>query len=91
MRGLRQWVWLWTPMVAGCGLMLYDKGSEVYSAGGISLVYTEWVAPKDRSWQKDAYECDIEAREAAPNIIRPIGQRQALAERCLVARGYSRR
>jgi hypothetical protein len=78
-------------MVAGCGLTVYDKGSDVYSAGGMSLVYTDWIAPKERDWQKDAYECDTEAREAVPTLIRVPGQRQALAERCLVARGYIKR
>jgi hypothetical protein len=78
-------------MVAGCGLTVYDKGSDVYSAGGMSLVYTDWIAPEERSWQKDAYECDTEAREAVPTLIRVPGQRQALAERCLVARGYIKR
>jgi hypothetical protein len=90
-RRLRRGFWLLAPVVAGCGLTVYDKGSDVYSAGGISLVYTEWIAPKDSNWQKDSYECDVEAREAAPNIVRPIGQRQALAERCLNARGYTKR
>jgi hypothetical protein len=90
-RGLRWWVWLVAPMVAGCGLTVYDKGSDVYSAGGMSLVYTDWIAPKERDWQKDAYECDTEAREAVPTLIRVPGQRQALAERCLVARGYIKR
>jgi hypothetical protein len=90
-RGLKRWCWALAPVVVGCGLTVYDKGSDVYSAGGISLVYTEWIAPKDANWQKDAYECDVEAREASPNIVRPIGQRQALADRCLNARGYTRR
>ena len=85
------WFWLVAPMVAGCGLTVYDKGSDVYSAGGMSLVYTDWIAPKERNWQKDAYECDTEAREAVPTLIRVPGQRQALAERCLVARGYIKR
>jgi hypothetical protein len=85
------WFWLVAPMVAGCGLTVYDKGSDVYSAGGMSLVYTDWIAPKERDWQKDAYECDTEAREAVPTLIRVPGQRQALAERCLVARGYIKR
>jgi hypothetical protein len=90
-RSRKWWFWLVVPMVAGCGLTVYDKGSDVYSAGGMSLVYTDWIAPKERDWQKDAYECDTEAREAVPTLIRVPGQRQALAERCLVARGYIKR
>jgi outer membrane protease len=90
-RSPQRWFWLLVPMVAGCGLTVYDKGSDVYSAGGMNLVYTDWVAPKDRDWQKDAYECDTEAREAVPTLVRVPGQRQALAERCLNARGYTKR
>ena len=90
-QSLRWWLWLLALMVAGCGLTVYDKGSDVYSAGGMSLVYTDWIVPKERNWQKDTYECDTEAREAVPTLIRVPGQRQALAERCLVARGYIKR
>jgi hypothetical protein len=78
-------------MVTGCGLTVYDKGSDIYSAGGMNLVYTEWIAPKDSNWQKDSYECDTEAREAIPSLVRRPGQRQILAERCLTARGYVKR
>jgi hypothetical protein len=77
-------------MIAGC-FTVYDKGSEVYSTGGISLIYTDWVAPKESDWQKDSYECDTEAREAAPSLVRLPGQRQIIAERCLMARGYVKR
>lgn len=78
-------------MLTGCGVTLADKGSDYYSTGGMSLVYTDWVAPKDSNWQKDAYECDTEAREAVPGLIRLPGHRQAIAERCLMARGYVKR
>ena len=78
-------------MIAGCGVTVYDKGSDFYSTGGISLTYTDWVAPKERNWQKDSYECNTEAREATPSLVRPPGQRQALAEQCLLARGYIKR
>lgn len=36
-------------------------------------------------------ECDTQAREAAPSIVRLPGQRQAIAEQCLMDRGYVRR
>lgn len=78
-------------MIAGCGLTVYNKGSDIHSTGGINLVYTDWVAPKESNWQKDSYECDTEAREASPTLIRVPGQRQEVAERCLVARGYTKR
>ena len=58
---------------------------------GIFLVYTDWIAPKDSRWEKDYFECDQQAREAAPSIIRLPGQRQAIAERCLMDRGYVKR
>jgi hypothetical protein len=54
-------------------------------------VYTEWVAPQGRRWEKDTYECDQEAREAIPTIMRLPGKRQTLAEQCMMARGYVRR
>jgi len=78
-------------MIAGCGVTVYDKGSEIYTTGGINLVYAEWVTPQDRNWQKDSYECDTEAREAVPSLVRRPGQRQLRAEQCLTARGYVRR
>ena len=77
--------------LAGCGVTLRDKGSDFYTTGGMSLVYTDWVAPKDGNWHKDAYECDTEARETVPGLVRVPGQRQAIAERCLIARGYVKR
>jgi len=57
----------------------------------MTLVYTDWVAPKDSNWQKDAYECDTQAREAVPTLVRLPGHRQAIAEQCLTARGYVKR
>ena len=88
---MKRWSWLLVPVIAGCGVTIYDKGSDVYTSGGISLIYAEWVTPKDRDWQKDSYECDTEAREAIPTLVRRPGERQILAERCLTARGYVRR
>ena len=90
-RDMRWWSWLLVPMIAGCSVMVYDHGSEVYTSGGINLVYAEWVTPQDRNWQKDSYECDTEAREAIPALVRVPGQRQVLAEQCLTKRGYVRR
>ncbi len=84
-------LWLLVPLIAGCGLMIYDKGSEV-SFSGMSLVYTDWVVPPEANWQKDTYECERDTMEAAPSYMaRLFGRRQALAERCLTARGYVRR
>jgi hypothetical protein len=87
---IKRWFWLVALMTPGC-YTVYDHGSEIYSTGGISLVYTDWIAPQDRRWEKDSYECDMEAREAAPSAIRLPGQRQVIAERCLIERGYVRR
>ncbi|MGH7303636.1 MAG: hypothetical protein ACRELZ_10120 [Candidatus Rokuibacteriota bacterium] len=93
MKGLKRWFRLLVlvPAIAGCGVSLYDHGSGIYTTGGINLVYAEWVVPKERDWRKDAYECDTEAREAIPSLVRKPGERQILAERCLTARGYVRR
>lgn len=88
---MKRWSWLLVPMITGCGATLYDHGSDIYTTGGISLVYAEWVVPKERDWQKDSYECNTEAREAIPTLVRRPGERQILAERCLAARGYVRR
>ena len=88
---MRWWSWLLVPMIAGCGVTVYDKGSDVYTTGGINLVYAEWVTPQDRNWQKDSYECETESREAIPTLVRMPGQRQLLAEQCLTKRGYVRR
>ncbi len=62
-------------MIAGCGVTFYDKGSDVHTTGGISLVYTDWVAPRESNWQKDSYECQTEAVEALPSLVRAPGQR----------------
>ena len=88
---MKRWSWLLVPIIAGCGVTIYDKGSDVYTSGGINLIYAEWVTPKERDWQKDSYECDTEAREAIPTLVRRPGERQILAERCLTARGYVKR
>jgi hypothetical protein len=84
-------LWLLVPMAAGCGFMIYDKGSEV-SFSGVSLVYTDWVAPAESKWERDMYECTRDAQEAVPTYVgRLFGRSQAHAERCMTARGYARR
>ena len=87
---MKLWPWLLVPMVAGCGFTVADHGSDI-NITGISLVYTDWVAPAESNWEKDSFECDRNAREALPSLFRPPGGRQELAERCLAARGYVRR
>jgi hypothetical protein len=84
-------LWLLVPMTAGCGLMFHDKGSDVIFTG-VSLVYTEWVAPAESNWQKDSYECTRDAQEVVPTYFgRLFGRTQVHAERCMEARGYMRR
>jgi len=84
-------LWLLLPMAAGCGFMVHDKGSDIVYTG-VSLVYTEWVAPETNKWEKDSYECTRDAREAVPTYLgRLFGRTQVHAERCMVARGYTRR
>jgi hypothetical protein len=83
-------LWLSILIVAGCGFTVADKGSDI-NISGISLTYTDWVAPKQSDWLKDSFECDRDAREAFPSLFRLPGRRQAFAERCLVARGYVKR
>jgi len=87
---MQQWLWLLVAMVAGCGFTVADHGSDV-NISGISLTYTDWVAPVESNWQKDSYECDRDAREAIPSLFRVPGRRQTLAERCLTASGYIKR
>ena len=84
------WRWLSVLIVAGCGFTVADKGSDV-NISGISLTYTDWVAPAQSDWQKDSFECDRDAREANPGIFRLPGSRQKFAEQCLLARGYVKR
>ena len=86
---MKLWLWLLVLMVAGCGVTLVDHGSDIYVSS--SLIYTDWVAPAQSSWQKDSYECDREAWEAFPSLFRLPGRRQMVAEQCLTARGYSKR
>lgn len=81
---------LFSALVAGCGFRVSDHGSDV-RLSGVSLNYTDWVAPAESNWEKDSYECDRDARDAVPNMIRLPGRRQILAERCLTARGYVKR
>jgi hypothetical protein len=83
-------LWLSILMVAGCGLTVADKGSDI-NISGIALTYTDWVAPAQNDWLKDSNECDRDAREAFPSRLRLPGRRQAFAERCLMARGYVKR
>jgi len=91
-QGMKRWLGLWllVAMVAGCGFTVADKGSDV-NISGISLTYTDWVAPAQSDWQKDSHECDRDAREAFPSLFRLPGRRQTFAERCLMARGYVKR
>ena len=84
-------LWLLVMIASGCGFMVRDKGSDV-SFTGVSLVYTDWLAPTESNWQKDSYECNRDAQEAVPSLLsRLFGRSQAHAERCMVARGYTRR
>ena len=85
-----RWLWLLVPLVAACGVTVKDKGSDV-NVSGVVLLYTDWIPPADSNWDKDSYECDHEARETVPGLIRMPGRRQILAERCLMTRGYVRR
>jgi hypothetical protein len=87
---MRLWIWLLVPLVAACGFTVKDKGSDV-NVSGVSLIYTDWIPPADSNWGKDSLECDYEAREAVPTLIRMPGRRQLIAERCLMSRGYVRR
>lgn len=83
-------IMLFSALVASCGFRVTDHGSDV-RLSGVSLTYTDWVAPAESNWEKDSYECDRDARDAVPNLIRLPGRRQALAEQCLTARGYVKR
>ena len=84
--------WLFALMLAGaCSFRLTDHGSDIYNDGGISLVYTDWVAPKTSNWEKDTHECSTAAIEAVPSLVRLPGERQTLADRCMVSRGYTKR
>jgi hypothetical protein len=89
---MRRWVWLslLIPLMAACGFTVKDKGSDI-NVSGVRLIYTDWVSPTDGNWEKDSLECDYQAREAVPSLIRMPGRRQLLAERCLMERGYTRR
>jgi len=87
---MKRWLWLLVSMVAGCSFTVSDHGSDI-NMSGISLIYTDWVAPAQSNWEKDSYECDRDAREAIPSLFRVPGRRQTLAERCLTARGYIKR
>ena len=87
---MRRWLWLLIPLVAACGVTVKDKGSDV-NVSGVSLLYMDWIPPADSNWDKDSLECDYQAREAAPGLIRIPGRRQLLAERCLMSKGYVRR
>ena len=68
---MKLWPWLLVPMVAGCGFTVADHGSDI-NITGISLVYTDWVAPAESNWEKDSFECDRDAREALPSLFLPL-------------------
>src|SRR5438094_8368145 len=87
---VQRWLWLLVAMVAGCGFTVADHGSDV-NISGISLTYTDWVAPVESNWQKDSYECDRDAREAFPSLCRVPGRRRVFAEGCAGATGYVKR
>jgi hypothetical protein len=83
-------LWLLVLTVAGCGFTVADHGSDI-NVSGIRLIYTDWVAPAASNWEKDSFECDRDAREAYPSLLRMPGGRQVYAERCLAGRGYVKR
>ena len=87
---MMRWRWLLVLLVAACGVTVKDKGSDV-NVSGVMLIYTDWNPPADSNWDKDSLECDYQAREAVPGLIRMPGRRQLLAERCLMSKGYVRR
>ena len=87
---LRLGLWLLVPLFAACGVTVKDKGSDV-NVSGVMLLYTDWIPPADAKWEKDSLECDYQARDAVPSLIRMPGRRQLIAERCLMERGYVRR
>ena len=79
---------LW-PLLASAVVLLL---SLVLVAGcEVSLIRGDWTKPggREEQWRKDAYECEREVRLTYPHEA--TGAAQRLAEKCLTARGYTRR
>ncbi len=66
--------------------------SAVLFAGcGVTLSQSDWRAPVGSNWAKDSYKCERAARLSAGTGGRETFRVvQSLAEKCLVARGYSK-
>ena len=58
---------------------------------GVTLTQSDWRAPVGSDWAKDSYECERDARlsvgASGRETFRVV---RGLAEKCLVARGYSK-
>jgi len=79
---------LW-PLLKGAAVILLGL---VFVAGcEVSLIGGDWTKPggTEEQWRKDAYECEREARLRYPHEA--TGAARRLAEKCLTARGYTRR
>src|SRR5262245_5672492 len=67
--------------------------SAVLLAGcGVTLSESDWRGPVGGDWAKDSYECEREARLSVGSGGRETFREvRSLIEKCVVARGYSRR
>ena len=77
---------LW-PLLEGVILL----GLVLVAGCEVSLIRGDWTKPggTEEQWRKDAYECEREARLRYPHEA--TGAARRLAEKCLTARGYTRR
>jgi len=81
---------LW-KILAGVVILL---GVVLVTGCGVTLTQGDWTKPgmTDQQWRKDSYECERDARSVAGTGGREtFGVAQRLAEKCLAARGYTRR
>jgi len=77
------------PLLAAAAVILL--GVVLVAGCQVSLIRGDWTKPggTEEQWRKDAYECEREARLTYPKEA--AGAAQRLAEKCLTARGYTRR
>jgi len=79
---------LW-PFLDGAAVILL--GLVLVTGCEVSLIRGEWTKPggTEEQWRKDAYVCEREARLTYPHEA--TGAARRFAEKCLTARGYTRR
>ena len=72
-------------------LLALRVGAALLAGCGVTLSESDWRGPPGRTWAKDSYECERDARLSVGSGGRETFREvRSLTEKCMVARGYSK-